>query len=356
MPTQKDSGRPSGTGEGWRDTPYPETLRDSLVQKIGEQQRRVAAIPKCDLNEQVDRGQHQKLLLGALGTLRIFDGTPLEVRSGVFSEPFVVPVACRFSNGQPCTQPDKKPDVRGVALKFFSPQGTEADLLMTNEGGRTHAPDPVQFMAFADFLIAGLEPGLARGLRELLEEFREHTLTVRDFIHMLAVLGREVLIRSVFHKVHSLSMESYWGSVVRLGNTAFKYSLHPHKTTESLEQPSRGHRDYLREELLSRLARGPVKWELRISLFVDEHSTSVEDASKVWKSDSIPIGELEISSAASEEDERQINQMAFNPGNGFEPLGITHTRKDVYAASAANRASRGLLSSDEARGFLAVRP
>jgi len=45
-------------------------------------------------------------------------------------------------------------------------------------------------------------------------------------------------------------------------------------------------------------------------------------------------------------------RMAFNPGNGFDAPGITHARKDVYAASAENRAGRGLLSTDEARRFL----
>jgi microsomal dipeptidase-like Zn-dependent dipeptidase len=51
--------------------------------------------------------------------------------------------------------------------------------------------------------------------------------------------------------------------------------------------------------------------------------------------------------------------MAFNPANGFRPLGITHARKDVYAASAANRKDRGLLSGEAARAFLqdtAARP
>jgi hypothetical protein len=51
-------------------------------------------------------------------------------------------------------------------------------------------------------------------------------------------------------------------------------------------------------------------------------------------------------------DEACINQMAFNPANGFEPLGITHARKAVYAASAANRKDRGLLTGDEARQFI----
>jgi catalase len=151
-------------------------------------------------------------------------------------------------------------------------------------------------------------------------------------------------------------MESYWGSVVRLGAAAFKYSLHPHNAAVSSKESDTDRANYLREELLGRLATGPVKWELRVQLFVDEQSTPVNDASTAWTSTLIPIGELEISSAPSREDERQIDQMAFNPGNGFEPLGITHARKDVYAASAKNRAGRGLLSSDAARRFLAGRP
>ena len=75
----------------------------------------------------------------------------------------------------------------------------------------------------------------------------------------------------------------------------------------------------------------------------------MNDASIVWEGPTVVIGELEILSAPSAEDEAAINQMAFNPGNGFEPLGITHARKAVYTASAAGRRDRGLLSSTEAR-------
>jgi len=65
------------------------------------------------------------------------------------------------------------------------------------------------------------------------------------------------------------------------------------------------------------------------------------------------IGELEIAAPPSREDEARIDQLAFNPAHGFAPLGITHARQDVYAASAANRTGRGVLSSDEARALLA---
>ncbi len=347
----------TGSGRGWTDDPYTEAMRDALVQKVGEQQRRVAAAAGTGLGGHLDRGQHQKMLLGAVGRLRVFDQVPAAVGLGPLAAPFALPVACRFSNGQPCPFSDKTPDVRGVALKFFSPQGNETDILATNEGGRSHAKDAESFMAFADILVAKIARGAPGAFQELLEELREGKLTAGEFAHMGAVILKETGL----HAVRSLALESYWGSVVQLGGAAFKHSLLAHTDTPasvespaSLESNDDG-ADSLRHELLARLARGPVKWQLCVQLYVDEDSTPVNDASKAWRSATVAIGELEISAAPSEDDERTINQMAFNPGNGFDPIGITHARVDVYAASARNRAGRGLLSSAQAREFLASR-
>jgi catalase len=338
-----------GSGRGWIDAPYTEATRDALVQKIGEQQRRVAATSASGLGGRVDRGQHQKLLLGARGTLRVFDEVPEPVKRGPFAAPFALPVACRFSNGQPCPFADQTADVRGIALKFFSPQGGETDMLVTNEGGRSHARDAESFMAFADILVAKIERGATGAFNELLRELREGKLTKGEAGHIGAVLLKEVGL----HSVRSLSLESYWGSVVKLGDAAFKYSLRPHPDTPTSVASDGNGPDYLRDELLSRLARGPVKWQLCVQLFVDESDTPVNDAAAVWSSAPAVVGELALATAPSADDERTINQMAFNPGHGFDPLGITHARVDVYAASAQNRADRGLLSTEAARAYLA---
>ena len=50
--------------------------------------------------------------------------------------------------------------------------------------------------------------------------------------------------------------------------------------------------DFLRHELLARLAQGPVKWQFCVQLFLDEDRTPVNDASKAWDSPSVVIGEL----------------------------------------------------------------
>ena len=334
-------------GSGWQDHFESDEVLRALAEKIGEQQRRVAASAP-GLHGQVDRGQHQKRLLAARGTLRLSDQVPPALQRGPFATPFELPVACRFSNGQPCPFSDHAADVRGVALKFFSPLGAESDLLMTNQGGRSHARDAQEFMAFADLLVARIEGGTGAALKELREELHDHKLSIPELMRMAGSLFKETTL----HKVTSLTTEHYWGSVLRLGDAAFKHSLHPHPGTPRQSQAVDLGDNYLRDDLMNRLARGPVRWRLCVQLFIDEQTTPVGDASVAWGGELIEIGELELSGLPSPSDEVQIDRFAFNPTNGFAALGITHARREVYAASARNRAERGLASSEEARRFI----
>ncbi len=339
-----------GTGSGWLDKPSSAEEIEMLVAKVAEQQRRVAASEHAHLDGRIDRAQHQKQVLAAFGTLRIGDGVPAALRQGVFAAPRAYRVACRFSNGQPCPFADPKPDVRGVAIKLFTDADVETDLLMTNEGGRSHTPDAVQFMHFADVLVAQIERGTLGFVSELSSEVLSGKLGPVQAARTIAIVSKATLRR-----VDSLATEHYWGSVVRLGAAAIKYSLHPHAETTPETTADTSADDYLRDDLRTRLQSGPVKWQLSVQLFADEESTPVNDASVVWDAALIPVAELEIPAMPSTEDESLISRMAFNPANGFEPLGITHARKAVYAASARNRMDRGLLASEEARRILRSR-
>jgi len=335
-----------GKGIGWEDHFESDDVRRMLAEKVGEQQRRIA---DAKLGGQVDRGQHQKRVLAAIGRLTLTEAVPPALRLGPFAAPFVgLSVACRFSNGQPCPFADTEPDVRGIAMKFFSPTGIESDLLMTNQGGRSHARNAREFMAFADVLTEKIAGGASSALRELAHELRDGALSVVDLID-----GGISLVRTTaLHHVHSLATESYWGSVMRLGDVAFKHSLHPHPETSSQALVAESGTDYLRDDLLTRLGLSPVKWRLCVQLFADSVSTPVDDASVVWSSNLIDIGVLEISGVPAADIESQIDRLAFNPAHGFEPLGITHARRDVYEASARNRSARGLATAEETRRLL----
>ncbi|BCQ29362.1 catalase (plasmid) [Caballeronia sp. NK8] len=345
-PTQSSS-----DGTGWTDKLDDATTLAMLVRAIGEQQSKLATSSHTGLNGQVDRAQHQKQLLGAFGTLRIADDIPDALRFGPFasSTPMTYRVACRISNGQPCPQSDTASDVRGIAVKFFTQEGVETDLLMTNEGGRSHARNAVQFMAVADIIVALLSEGPVSGIAQGLREMMMAKLGPVEAARILAILFKETKA----HHVDSVATEHYWGSVVQLGRAAIKYSLHPHPSTPAGTNAERHGDNYLRADVFNRLEQGPVKWQLGLQCFADEATTPVNDASVAWKSDVVMIGELEIAAPPSREDEARIDQLAFNPAHGFAPLGITHARQDVYAASAANRTGRGVLSSDEARALLA---
>ncbi|AQH02114.1 peroxidase [Burkholderia sp. KK1] len=336
-------------GTGWTDRLDDATTLAMLVTAIGEQQNKLASSCHTGLDGKVDRAQHQKQVLGALGTLRIADDIPDAARFGPFAKgPVAYRVACRISNGQPCPRSDMAADVRGIAIKLFTQDGAETDLLMTNEGGRSHARNSVQFMAVSDIIVALLAEGPVSGIAQSLREMMMAKLGPVEAARILAILFKE----TAAHRVMSTTTEDYWGSVVQLGAAAIKYSLHPHPSTPAGAQAARHGDDYLRDDLLSRLRQGPVKWRLGLQFFVDEATTPVNDASVAWKSEIVHIGELEIDALPTADDEARINQLAFNPANGFEPLGITHARKVVYAASAANRKGRGVLSSDEARALL----
>ncbi|SAL53985.1 Catalase-related peroxidase [Caballeronia arvi] len=339
-------------GTGWSDKLDDATTLAMLVTAIGEQQQKLARSSHTNLNGKVDRAQHQKQVLGAFGTLRIADDIPDAARSGLFAKaPAVYRVACRISNGQPCPRADTSSDVRGIAIKLFTEDGAETDLLMTNEGGRSHARNSVQFMAVADIIVALLAEGPVSGIAQSLREMMMAKLGPVEAARILAVLFKE----TTAHRVESVTTEHYWGSVVQVGQAAIKYSLHPHPSTPAGTKAASHGDDYLRDDMLSRLQQAPVKWQLGVQFFVDETTTPVNDASVAWKSEIVPVGELELDAQPSADDEARINQLAFNPANGFAPLGITHARKAVYAASASNRKDRGVLSSDEARAMLSAR-
>ena len=204
-------------------------------------------------------------------------------------------------------------------------------------------------MAFADVLTERIAGGTSSALRELAPKLRDGALSVVGLID-----GGSILVRTTaLHHVHSLATESYWGSVVRLGDVAFKHSLHPHPETSTEVLVAESGADYLRDDLLVRLARGAVRWRLCVQLFADPASTPVDDASVAWSTDLVDIGVLEIGGVPAADIEAQVDRLAFNPAHGFEPLGITHARRDVYEASARNRSARGLATAEETRRLLA---
>jgi hypothetical protein len=330
-------------GTGWVDRAESPAVIGSLADRVAVQQQLVAN-GNPGLGGRIGRAQHQKQLLGAFGMFRVRDGLPPEARLGPFAHPGTFKIACRVSNGQPCPFADQAPDVRGLSFKFFAPSGVETDLVMTNEGGRSHASDAAEFTNVAEVLAAfSLKGGAVDAVRKLANVFFKTVGPVRA-ARVIGILGRQTLL----HRVRSMTLEHYWGSVVRLGDAAIKYSVHPHPSTRLGTDADRGRPEYLREDLQNRLGKGPILYDVSLQFFRDEARTPVDDASVPWKAPLVRVGEIEIPVLPSRDDEALIDRMAFNPAHGFAPLGITHVRKVAYETSAENR---GALRTEDVRPY-----
>ncbi|HET7543440.1 MAG TPA: catalase [Polyangiaceae bacterium] len=333
----------SRSGAGENDSPHddalaPERLQE-LVRHVERQQARVA---QAEFQGCPRRGQHEKPLLAAFGTLTISPSRPSETRFGAFAEAGRFKVAVRFSNGQPNTHPDTEPDVRGVALKFFTHAGEETDLLATNEGGRSHAPNVTQFVEFADALVEQALRGIGAFFAALSRLVWKRRLGFVAAAEMFGVL----LVETIWRHPQSLIFERYWGSVTKLGPSTIKYSIQPHSSSSRGRGRRRKSKDYLRDDLIARLKDGPVRFDVCVQFFISEELTPVHDASIAWRAPLVCIGELELPSVPPREDESAIETFAFNPCNGFEALGITQARCAIYRASARER---NAAQSDEIR-------
>ena len=71
----------------------------------------------------VQRALHNKPNLLVRAEFEVLAGLPPHARVGLFAEPKKYDALVRFSNGGPAAQSDKKPDVRGIAVKVIGVGG-----------------------------------------------------------------------------------------------------------------------------------------------------------------------------------------------------------------------------------------
>jgi len=302
------------------------------------------------------------------GKLNLLENRPERVRRGIFGPNGKASynVLARFSNGVGFDQHDLKPDVRGIALKIFGvsdhPAGAEKqtiDFLMTN------SPNPFgrDQEEFVQFMEANVEPGFLHG--NLLGFLFHHSEV------------RKLLLKATLRIVRSVATERYWsGHAYLLGpDQAMKFNVQPSedagiemkdedlKGIEALESGlsaiddemerwlhmvkeasvSKLNPNYLKEDLLNRARKGPIKFILSVQLESEEDpaSTPIEDGLVEWEesvSPSIPVAELVLD---RQDEFHDCDGLRFTPGHfisDHRPLGnIGRGRIFTYQASQEGR-------------------
>jgi catalase len=285
------------------------------------------------------RALHRKQQLGLHGTFEVLSDVPEHARHGLFARAATYPAWVRLSNGGTDRQADRKPDVRGFAIKVKGVNGPGAlgsgatesqDFLLINH--------PAFAFAGADEFV-GLVKSLTKGPGALLG----YLISRYGFLGAMGMMKR---FAKTFNAPFTgfATQPFYSAAPIACGPYAVRVRLQP-----ASDEVTPGAAADWAGDFRGHLARGPLRFELQLQFFVDEARTPIEDASIDWPEDVAPyvtVGVLtlppqETADAAGQALATTIESAAFDPWSALmahRPLGeVMRARKVVYYQSQTGR-------------------
>ncbi|HEX3316529.1 MAG TPA: catalase family peroxidase [Solirubrobacteraceae bacterium] len=278
--------------------------------------------------------------LHAKGTLLrgTFTPTPAAARlsRAVHLQGGPVPLTARVSNasGDP-TEPDYRPDIRGLAVKLYLPDGRRTDIV-AQTAHRFPVSDPA---GFNDLLRASKPPAAAWRLPMFLAR---HPQVVRDLPRSVATMAPPVSYATRrYHALHAFR----WVDAAGHG-TYVRYDLVPEageRALSPLDARRRGP-NYLRDEILQRVARGPVRF--RLELQVAEPGDEVDDPGVLWPAERerLDAGTVLLTGPDTER-EQDGDVLVFDPTRVVDGIELSddpvlHFRSQAYSESVLRRTGR----------------
>lgn len=276
--------------------------------------------------------------LHAKGTLLkgTFTATPDAARltRAVHMQGEPVPATVRVSNGggDP-DEPDYKPDVRGLAVKLYLPDGSRTDLV-----AQTVPRFPVSTPeAFVEFMRAQ-RPGPAMAWR-VPAFFARHpkALTVLPG-SVKALRPLESYATTTYYALHAYRFLDADG-----GSRYVRYTIVP-EAGETRISPAAAKRrgpDYLQQDIRERVARAPVRF--RVELQVAGPDDPTDDPSAAWPGERrrVNAGTLELT-ALDTERETGDDVLVFDPTRVTDGIELSDDpvlrfRPQAYSESIARR-------------------
>jgi catalase len=253
-----------------------------------------------------------------------------------------VDVTVRFSNGSgDPSWPDYTPAARGMATRFYLPDGSRTDLVALTAPrfpGRT--PDDFVKLLRAD------KPGPARLLR-LPAFLATHPRALGAALASAAALKPPPSYASChYYAIHAFKWIDSGG-----GERYVRYRWLPEASDASISKKEAKKRgpDYLRREIRERLTREPVRFTLKLQLAMPEDR--VDDPSAVWpdERETVVAGTLEVT-GLEPGGEAGDDGLVFDPTRVTDGIELSEDpvlrfRPRAYAVSLERR-SRTLRSAD----------
>ncbi len=319
----------------WKEQIGPdETARFEKLAEVlrGFQQQHASKVP-------VARGLHAKGQAGAEASFTVLPGLPDPVRVGLGAKPGTYRALVRYSNGKPSHQSDRKPDVRGIAVKVIGVPGKKIIPGMEDEttqdflailGTSTPFRDADEFVWF---VAAAASP--ATLIFKAIAKFGPW--------RALGLIKK--LVQSATRKIDSVATARYSSQLpIKWGPYAVRYMFDPIAAADVNAKPGTT-ADYLGEELAARLAKGPVEYDFKVQFFQDEKRTPIEDGSVDWKESDSPyftVGRLTLPQQTLDQaSAERIEKLSFDPWHALEehrPLGaMMRARNAAYRLSTQER-------------------
>jgi catalase len=242
----------------------------------------------------------------------------------------------RFSNGSGDPRvADTARGSRGMGVKFYLSGSTTTDIVATTSPAFP-ARTPEDFLAFS--LARRPDPATGQPDPSLVTEYLSEHPEAMTAVNAALTQAVPASYASVsYHALHAYGFDSDQGR--RYG----RYHWVPDEpevtlTDEELEARSP---EFLHDELVERLDRGPCRFHLRVQLAAD--GDPLDDPTSVWPDDRavIEVGTLDITSLAFDR-ERDGDILVFDPTRVVDGIvlsddAILHARAKIYAVSVARR-------------------
>lgn len=258
---------------------------------------------------------------------------PEELRVGIFKEAKTYNAYIRLSNASSTVQPDKKMDIRGMAIKLLDVPGNK---LLTDEPTNQ------------DFMLISYHSFIARDVKQFSETVVSLTAGKASIIRYLlspqhwGVLGR---VLKAAKKCTNVLNISYWSTTpYQYGSLdkAVKYFASP-ANAQPFEAPATTGENFIRENLVHSLNNKDAYFDFHVQFQTDADAMPIEDATVKWESPFIKVATIKIPKQQFDTDEQNKlgEELSFSPWHALtahRPLGgLNRARKAVYETMYAYR-------------------
>lgn len=282
------------------------------------------------------RALHRKQITAAVGALTVLPDLPAFAAQGLFAQVATYPVQVRLSNGGTDRVSDRRPDVRGFAIKV---QGVHGDSALGNGPARSQDFLLINHESFAfprsdafvELVVAASQSPAAL-LRHL---FRKHG--------PIGMLGEMRKMAKTFGKPFAgfANETLYTAAPIACGPYAVRVRLVPEQRNGA--PAARGCSDW-NADFSKRLQQHDLQWALQLQPFVREDITPIEDASVSWPTPYTTVATLRLARQSTDPEgalAKEVEAGVFDPWQALaahRPLGdVMRARKVVYYRSQQER-------------------